>query len=466
MGPPDVTVTPEGWLARGAAFVRGDGVMLTVFGGIPGERARVRIMGAHGRQEHARFLRPAGAPHPERVEPPCDRYVPCGRCPLMHLTPNGQDRTRIWLAAEALREVNVAVPIDPVVHVGGAETLHSLSLITGYSDERRSRLGVRGQDGRDVVPIPECTITTPTLRELMKVAAHLMRELEIWPFDGHKGTLRAITARQSPVDGNVLVTLVAARQNPVLAEYALRMASALPAISGVIIHRNEEKGDAFAVDEEGGIGISVLYGNATLTLPIGELRLKSGASDPWPEHPAMRERIVTSVVDLLNPSPGDAVVELDAGDGAATMLAAKRTGWALGLIPAEAVARRARENAVANGVTAEFTSGPLDEAWESARPRLAGRRPLVLASASTRGFSDAFLQSLGDVSPRRVVLTGSNPKSFARNLRQLAELGMPPRRVIPFDQAPNTPFAQLVAVCEHMDQTAPEKRAPRRKLVR
>jgi hypothetical protein len=74
----EATVTPEGWLSRGEAYVPGDGVQLAVFGGIPGERARVRFLargtdvGAGGqvRRVAARWIAPGGPTSPQRVTRP------------------------------------------------------------------------------------------------------------------------------------------------------------------------------------------------------------------------------------------------------------------------------------------------------------------------------------------------------------------------------------------------------------
>lgn len=447
--------------------MRGQGAQLAVFGGIPGERARVRLVGRSGHQDLAKWVAPAGRPHPDRVEPPCDRYVPCGACPSMHLTPSGQDAMRVGLYRDALAEVRLQAPVSLPVRGETRDVLHALELVTGKSDQGSLRLGVRGNDGRDVVPIPECLVVTPSLREVMKVVSHHLRTREVWPWDGHRGTLRAVAARQSPTTGDVLVTLAAARPNPVLGEVAGAIASAHPPISGVVVHLDEEPGDPFKRDEDGDLGVSVLYGRPTFTVTLGGLTLTLGAGDPFPEHPAMVALAAAGVVGALAPEPGDAVVEVGSGNGLLTLMLARAAGWAMGLEPAEAVARRARENAAANGLGAEFVSGPVEYALEDVAPRLEGRRPHLLLHGGTRGLPGPAKAAAAAFRARRVVVTGTNPRALARDVRALvdqAELDLV--GVDLWDVRPHTPFVLATARLVSRDPTPPTRRAPRRKTLR
>lgn len=467
MARPDPIVTPEGWLHRGAAYVSGEDSQLAVFGGIPGERARVKVVGRAGRQAQARWISPAGEPHPLRVKPACDRFAPCGGCPIMHLSAEGQDRMRRSLYRDALREVGLDLPVDPPARHADHDVLHALSLVAGRSDRGHPRLGVRGNDGREVVPIPQCLVVTPSLREVMKVGAHHLLALEVWPWDGRSGTLRAMTVRESPTTGDVQILLGVARPNPVLGAWAQAVASAHPPVSSVLMHIHEARGAAFQPDPEGDLGVSVLYGRPTLPLAVDGVHLQIAASDPFPVHPRMEEEAARAMVAALGPEAEDAVIEIGAGNGATTQLLARAAGWALGFDPRETVAHHARENAAANGIGAEFAGGPYEETLPAALPRLAGRRPLVLAHAGTRGLDAGVVAALRALSPRRVVVTGTNPRSFARAVAALAEGGaMVPEPVQLWDVAPHTPFVLASARLVSTDRSAPERRAPRRRAVR
>lgn len=466
MGQPDPVVTPEGWLHRGDCYVRGDGVQLAIFGAIPGERARIRFVGGTGRQERARWLGPAGRPHADRVSPPCDRFAPCGRCPIMHIRPVAQDVMRRQMVEHAFGEAGLPPRCEAPIRGGDTDVLHTLSLVTGYSDQRHPRLGVAGHDGREVVPIPGCLVTTPSLREVMKVVAHHTRELEIWPFDGRQGTLRAVMAREAP-DGEVSVLFVAARPNNHLGDLAERIASAHAPISGVLMHRNDASGPPLVVGEDGALGVSLLYGKPTLTLPVGTLRLKVGWTTPFPNHVALHDRLQTDIVALLAPEAGDAAVDIGPGDGALAMLLAQAGGWALGIVPHEAQALFARDNAAANGVRAEFAAGDIiPYVLEDTADRLKGRRPLFVVDVGTRGLKDDALAAIAGFAPRRIVLRGTNPRSLARNTAAFVARGWELKRVLTYDVAPHTPFVEIVAVLHSADPTAPERRAPRRRTVR
>jgi len=469
----DPLVVPEGWLHRGDAFVTGDGTQLAVFGAIPGERARVRLTGTLRRQDRARWVAAAGAAHPSRVEPWCDRFVPCGRCPLMHIHPLAQHDVIRGLVQDGIDAAELNGRVDHVVPAFTPESVrtelqYEINLVAGYSDRQSPRIGVPGHDGREVVPVPGCLMVPGTLRETMKVLAHHVRELEIWPWNGKVGTLRAVQLRCSPVTGEVGVLLSVARPSTILSELADRLASGHPAIAGVAMHISQPPGFAWDRDEEGELGVGMLYGKAMLDLAPGGMAMRLGFSDPWPARPD--EPALLDAVSALRPEPGDAAVEIGGVNGVGALLLARQTGWALGLGLSEARARRARENSASlavavKGASAEFDSAPVLDALAAAHGRLDGRRPLVLVNAGTKGIPDPVLDAILGLDPRRVVLLGANPRSFAKNLKRLSA-GLTVVRVTPHDVAPNTPFADVVGVLESEDKTLPTARSPRRKVVR
>lgn len=462
-------MVPEGWLTRGEVFVRGDGKQLAVFGGIPGERARVRIVERAQHQVRARFVKAVGPVSPDRVDPACDRYAACGRCPLMHVGPAGQDRARVELLRGALNGSELAPPerggIDPVVHAADA-TQHAVELYAGWSDDRHLRIGVPARDGRKLVAIPTCAVASPALRTLMTATAHFARALEVWPWENGRGSLRGVFARQSAASGEMLVTFVFARATPFAKQLAESVASQQPEVVGAFAHWNDVPGPLVARDEDDNAEASVVYGRAFVEEDVAGLRIRLGALDPFPAFPRAGIRGWETVLDVLAPAEGDAVVDLGAGIGARTLLLARRAGWALGIDRSEALVRRARDNAAINGVGADFVAGPFAESLLDAAPRLTGRRPLVVLEPGPRGLDPQALDALLALDPRRVALVSSHVRSLAKDAARLAARGLRVARVVPVDTAPHTPFGDTILLLESPDLSPPTLRAPRRRTVR
>ncbi|MES2643724.1 MAG: hypothetical protein V4850_29830 [Myxococcota bacterium] len=470
-GAEEYVVVPEGWLSRGEAFVRGDHAQLAVFGGIPGERARVRLIERGSHQHRARFIKADGRGHPDRVEPPCDRYVPCGRCPMMHLTPGGQDRARLGLLKDAFVAENApqSFELGAITRMESAAASHTIELIAGWSDERHLRLGVPGKDGRRVVPIPLCHVATEPLRRVMTNTAHHLQAQQIYPWEGHRGTFRGLFARQSATTGEIFLTLVFGRPSNYAKSLAEAVAGGLTDIAGVFAHWNDVPGPLLARDPvTGDADVTLVYGRSTLEEDVGGLRIRLGALDPFPGYPKVGVAAWQGLVEALAPVAGDTVVDLGAaaGAGARTLLLAQRAGWALGIDPHEGIIRRARENASSNNVSADFIGEAYEFGLESSRPRLAGRRPLAVVDVGPKGLDAPAMAALLSLEPRRIALVSSNPRGLARDIARFVAGGLRLERLAPYDTAPHTPFGDTMALLTSADTTAPTLRAPRRKTIR
>ncbi len=444
-------VVPEGWLSRGEAYVSGDGTQMAVFGGIPGEAVRARVFGRQGRQVRARALGPADRPHPQRVQPTCDKWGPCGGCPWMHLSPRGQYDGHEALWREAGRTSGIDLAPGPLHRLPGNVT--DVTVYWGSSDLGYPRVGVPAREGHGLVAIPGCEKVSPLVRSFMGAAATSLRNAEMRT----EGVIDSLRARE--IDGQLLVAVRTSRFAPAVAAWAPMLATTLVELRGVVMELPVE-------EDKAGIGWQKLYGLDHLEWSVAGMHWRVGTEEHLPRQLDAYVSLVQAAPRLLGVQPGDAVLDLGAHIGLRTAILARAAGWAYGVETDPRAYQRAVENVAHNRVAAEFSSFSWPEAIEDVTPRLAGRRPLVWIDTGRKELGGRVVDAVTALDPRRVALQGSNPHALARELAKWLQRGWIFTGMERWDVDPHTPFTEGVAVLASPNQSLPEKRGPRRKIAR
>jgi len=469
------TITPTYWTPEGLAArddVDPQGRRVEIWAGIVGEEARVEPVGSGAHVHRARFLQPRRNPSPLRREPPCERYNLCGGCPFMHMTPGGQAEARLALVRQALSGVGLAAHTPTTLIEGpdgDANFRHVIKLAVGRSDKGNLRVGTYARGTHRVVPIPECQVTTPVLREVMKVIAHHVIELEIYPFETEtdRGTLRHIVVRQSRVDGKVLVTLVVGRTNHHVRALADAIAAGSGAVSGVYQHVNDLPGNAiFAPPIEGVPQFDRLGGEGTIEEEVAGLRLRVGPGDFFQTNPGIADRIVRDVIADLAPFKSHPVVDLYCGVGTFTLPLAREHGWAVGVEEVPGAIDRAEESCRLLHLPAEFQRGAVLDRLPEIGRRVAGRGPVVVVDPARRGLEDNVVEGILALQPAQVAYLSCNPRALATDLQRFVAAGWSIRALRAYDMFPQTAHVELLALLAPPTPPVVTARAPRRKILR
>lgn len=473
MPPFNPTVTPSSWSTQGEAIVSAGGRHLYVWGGIPGERAEVRVVHRGRNQDRALFLSAVAGPSAHRRRPPCGRYQRCGACPLMHLDPPGQERFGLAVVREAL-EAEGLVELAPRSIVaspdGEVDYRHVVKLSAGRSDIGHVRLGAHARATSDIVPIPDCVVATPVLREAMKIVSHHIIDMDVWPYDPEtgRGLLRYVLMRQSRRSGAVLVTLVAARRVRVLSELAQRILEALSAATGVVLHLNDQPGNAiFAPPDEGDdTGFQLLGGRPFIEDELADVRLAIGPDDFFHANPSVADRIARDVLAATADLSERPVVDLFCGVGGLSVPLARQHGWALGVELQPSAVERARENARVNRVSAEFFAGRTADLLPDVVRRTEGTAPVVVVDPARRGLEPAEMEGLVALNPARVAYLSCNANSMARDLATLTATGWNVDSLRVYDMFPQTPYVELLAMLSPHRPVEALRAGPKRRIVR
>ncbi|MEW2374815.1 TRAM domain-containing protein [Micromonospora sp. NPDC047812] len=382
----------------GHCVARVDGQVVFVRHALPGERVVAEVTEVHKgfvRADAVSVLEAA----PDRVEQPCPYAKPgrCGGCDLQHVAPAAQldwkaavvreQLTRLGGLADAeLDALGVRVEALPGGPLGWRSRVR-------YAVDGAGRAGLLKHRSHEVVPIDRCLIAHPAIRELPVLAPTGTR----WP------DADAVEAVAS-TGGDVAVTAVA--------EGVPRTVSGPERVREVAAGRE-------------------------WTLP---------ASSFWQVHPAAADTLVDTVLELVDPRPGERAWDLYGGAGLFAAALAGRVGDEGRVTLVESAAQgvaAAREN-LRDLPRVEVVPARVETAL--ARRRITGPVDVVVLDPPRSGAGARVVRDLVAAGPRAVAYVACDPAAFARDVRTFAGLGWRLAALRGFDLFPMTQHVELVGL--------------------
>ena len=387
---------------RGIAHVGGKAVFID--GALPGESVSFRRIRRQRRYDEAavvEVLRPA----PERVPPRCRHFGVCGGCSLQHLAHGAQLLAKGRIVADALERI------------GGATPARWLAPLTGpiWSYRRRARLGCKFVDkkGKVLVGFRErgsplladlevCEVLATPVGALVAGLAELIGGLDI---------KRRVAQIEVAVAENATALVLRVLDDPTPADLA---------------RLREFEG-------RHGLALYLQRGGLETVLPLSPpaepLRyelpgltagLEFAPTDFVQVNGELNRKMVTRAIELLEPRPGDRVLDLFCGLGNFSLPLARQVAEVTAVEGDPALVARARANAVRNGIAnvafhaADLAAANVQGAW------VRGAYDLVLLDPPRAGAREILPIAAGSRA-RRIVYVSCHPGSFARDAGILVE---------------------------------------------
>jgi len=433
---------------EGRGVARLDGRVIFVDDGLPGERVVAQTVKRRGRYDRAQTLEILRASS-SRVMPPCPSYGVCGGCSMQHID-----------AATQLA-VKQRVLEDQLWHLARIRPDHLLAPIMGsaWNYRRRARLSVRHvvrkgkvlvgfheRSSRYVADMLECHVLSrrmsallPVLREL--VASLSIRDripqIEVSEGDAYRearGTPQAVGQSDGRAEGQV--------DGWSDAQPGVRHPG-VDSVLALVLRVLEYPGEAdraklrqFAEREslelwlqpKGPDTIELLHPERSslgYTLDDFGLRMDFRPTDFTQVNHPMNARMVWRAIRLLDPHPGDRVLDLFCGLGNFSLPLARLSGEVLGVELSAALTGRAQDLAQrhALGSIAQFAVANLFEIampqWESL-----GEFDKALVDPPREGAQrvcEHFARQTNP--PARIVYVSCNPATLARDAAILVHQG-------------------------------------------
>jgi 23S rRNA (uracil1939-C5)-methyltransferase len=428
----EVELTFHDLLANGQAVGRIAGMVVFVFGPLPAERARVRILQVKPKYAVGEMIELTGKSK-YRVEPFCPVFGECGGCQVQHFAYPAQLAWKREVVRNALKRIGGfedARVRDPIGMVRPRNYRNKMSLVVDHSAEA-PKLGFYKQRSHDVVAIDGCPIVEPQLDELIGRLNELTTQRNLAPaFE----QTRHVVARTSRSTGQSVIALTTRAESEKVKAAAPAMKANLPGVAG-ITNSYDLSGENVILGRKN----RMLDGRAYIEETIHDLRYRTSATSFFQVNTEIVARILSFLENGLREPRR--IVDLYCGVGTFSLFFAKHGARVFGIEENRSAVSEAKENAGLNGLGERvlFAAGKVEDLLD--RPEVQAelrQAEIVFLDPPRKGSDERTLGAVADAGVKHLWYLSCDPATLARDLKFLASKGYRLGVVQPFDMFPQT----------------------------
>jgi len=381
--------------AAGRGVARSAGKVVFVEGALAGELVEARLLESKSKFDRARVtqvLRPSAS----RRAPQCPHFGVCGGCATQHVDGRTQVAAKQRWLEDNLARIGKVKPEAMLPPIYGEEWgyRHRARLSVRFVEGKGGALvGFRERKSTYVADMRGCDVLPPKTSALIVLLRELIARLSI----------RDRVPQVEVAVGDRATVLLFRHLLPFddQDEALLREFADVNAVCIWLQPAGPETARPFHP-----VSRHVLdYG-----LPEFGVRIAFQPSDFTQVNPAVNRLLVSRAVRLLDPQPGERIADLFCGIGNFTLPLAASGAQVIGFEGSALLVERARENAAANKLVAQF------EVADLFKPNLDPWGPFdkFLIDPPREG-AIGLVHSLPDAWPRRIVYVSCDPATLARD---------------------------------------------------
>lgn len=420
---------------EGMGIGRVQGMAVFVNGMLPGEAGRVKIIRCAKKYAIA-IPEEITRTSPERVEPPCPVFRPCGGCTLQHLSYFGQLQFKhdyVQNCIQKLAKLNAPVLFPlPARQQWGYRNKTAFPVGPGPEGVQ---IGCYARHSHRIVECDQCLLQDPEANACIAAVREWMNTFQIPAYDEISGTgaVRHVVVRSTSLGDKMAAIVSRERELPHLKELVRLLRTRVPAVMSILLNYHPQPGNVILGEET-----QVLFGTPKLDEVLQGLTFSISLHTFLQVHHAQAELLYNTVFKLARIQKEDTVADLYCGAGTMTLAAARRAKWAYGVEIVPQAVEDARENAANNGIqNASFLLGDAKDAFPVILQE-AGHLDVVIVDPPRKGLDLNVIEDICNCPAKRLVYVSCDPATLARDVAVFVKKGFRIQVVQPVDLFPQT----------------------------
>ena len=366
----------------------------------------------------------------------------CGGCTMQGIPYKKQLEKKQRLVEEQLKGL---CPVRPII--GMKQPLHYRNKVHAvFTGARGGKIlsGIYEEGTHHVIPVDSCMIENQTADAIIRDIRDLLPSFKIRPYDEDTGygLFRHVLIRTGYHSKEVMVVLVLS--SPILPSknHFIKALCALhPEITTIVLNVNNQKTSMVL-----GTRNIVLYGRGYIEDQLCGCTFRISPNSFYQVNPVQTEILYTKALELAQLTGKERVIDAYCGTGTIGIIASAKAKEVLGIELNPDAVRDAVSNAKRNGArNIRFYQADAGE-FMVQMTKQGEKTDVVIMDPPRSGSSEAFIRSVEQLAPDRVVYVSCNPETLARDLRLFRKKGYQAVEAVPVDMFPWTGHVETVCL--------------------
>ncbi|WP_423800495.1 23S rRNA (uracil(1939)-C(5))-methyltransferase RlmD [Neobacillus sp. SAB-20_R2A] len=428
----------------GAGVAKVEGYPLFVPNGLPGEKAKVKVIKVNKSYGIGRLIE-LYERSPYRVDIPDSEKTKYGGCQLEHISYEGQLKYKENQVRQVITRIGKLedVTVHPILGMDNPFHYRNKAQVPVGEKDGKLVAGFFKQRSHEIVDMDESVIQLPEVNEAIQTAKEICSRLGIPAYneETHKGVLRHIMARYGKQTGELMVVLITRTPEiPYKKELIDEIIARLPKVKSIVHNVNSKRTNVILGEKT-----NLLWGSEVIYDYIGDVKFAISALSFYQVNPVQTKVLYDKALEYADLNVEESVIDAYCGIGTISLFLAQKARKVFGVEVVPEAIEDARRNAALNGMTnAEFAVGEAEVVipkWY----KEGNKTDVLVVDPPRKGCDEALLRTIIEMQPKKVVYVSCNPATLARDLRILEDGGYKTLEVQPVDMFPMTTHVECVA---------------------
>lgn len=450
----EVIIDIEDIGSDGEGIGKYQGYTIFVKNAIVGDKIKTKLMKTKKSYGYGRLMEII-EPSPHRVTPKCLIAEKCGGCSIQHLDYQKQleykqNKVKNCLvriggfSVEEFCKENIMEPI-----IGMEEPFYyrnKAQFPVGVNKEGKVAIGFYAGRTHSIIDTSHCYIQAPVNDEILQRVRKFLEEYQIpiYNEEKHEGLIRHILTRVGFTTGEIMVCLIINGNDLPHKEQFIESLCEIPNMTSISININKEKTNVILGDK-----VKTLWGKPYITDYIGDIKYQISPLSFYQVNPIQTKVLYETALSFADLHGEETVWDLYCGIGTISLFLAQKAKQVYGVEIVPQAIEDAKKNAEINHITnAEFFVGAAEDILPKKYKGDSIYADVIVVDPPRKGCEESLLDTIIQMSPKKVVYVSCDPATLARDLKYLCNKDYKISKIQVVDQFGHSVHVETVCLLE------------------